>query len=562
MKCIENYEGFSKISYNNYSLESKNMKTKKIKRPVCYLVGLLAFGLMLYSCLQDETDLDSQETTGKVIKGKNRELSIDVARSWYEARQTPVVTTRSVVTHFELMTKLHWKKGYENRKGKFEVVEVPLLTRGGAVLMDRETMEKYKEKERGKIRNISRMVIIKNLETGEIINFVMHIVGTYDYLMKAKHFEDNSYLYRAPDLSGSIYFYEPEGALVNGWQYEDGKIVATISQGTEEGSSMQDTIDTRGIVLKPVCHTESVYVEHNECNGFTYQDPEYGLSFGAECRKVGKWETVEVCIEVPTYEEDGNIGGEWNPNENTNGGYIPPKPNEEPPLDDDLKRIIRENKNLNETELNELSDIVNRIPDNCGDYAVYTYLINNNHCFNTVSRNNNVGGEGATAGYQPGSSNLVFYGNDPIQYSSFTHEMFHFFQHKFRGYYKEEEKGFMEFERNLYADIIFFVNNLKGNWHDYDTLAQKQEGWVYSGADCKEEYDTTNEYKEWLKDITNNCTTLPTIIRQEDFLKFAKFYGQVNHAYNVEKKYLYDENIGYTPVAISNALTIAHNNCK
>ena len=134
-----------------------------------------------------------------------------MARSWYEAHQTPVVTTRSVATHFELMTKLHWKKGYENRKGKFEVVEVPLLTRGGAVLMDSETMEKCKDTERGKIRNISRMVIIKNLETGEIINFVMHIVGTYDYLMKAKHFEDNSYLYRAPDLSGSVYFYEPEG---------------------------------------------------------------------------------------------------------------------------------------------------------------------------------------------------------------------------------------------------------------------------------------------------------------------------------------------------------------
>ncbi len=46
------------------------MKTKRIKRPVCYFVGLLAFGLMLYSCLQDETDLDSQETTGKIIKGK------------------------------------------------------------------------------------------------------------------------------------------------------------------------------------------------------------------------------------------------------------------------------------------------------------------------------------------------------------------------------------------------------------------------------------------------------------------------------------------------------------
>ena len=50
------------------------MKTKRIKRSVCYLVVLLIFGLILYSCLQDETDLDSQETTGKIIKGKNREF--------------------------------------------------------------------------------------------------------------------------------------------------------------------------------------------------------------------------------------------------------------------------------------------------------------------------------------------------------------------------------------------------------------------------------------------------------------------------------------------------------
>ena len=303
------------------------MKTKRIKRSVCYLVVLLIFGLILYSCLQDETDLDSQETTGKIIKGKNRELSIDVARSWYEAHQTPVVTTRSVVTHFELMTKLHWKKGYENRKGKFEVVEVPLLTRGGAVLMDSETMEKYKETERGKIRNISRMVIIKNLESGEIINFVMHI--------------------------------------------EDGKIVATISQGTEEGSRMQDTIDTRGMVLKPVCHTESVYMEHNECNGFTYQDPEYGLSFGSECRKVGTWEKVQVCIETPTYEEDSNIGGQWDPNENTSGGggggYQPQ------PIAPKAKEIFR-NSSMTKENWKVIEEKLEKITKSCMGKALYNGL--------------------------------------------------------------------------------------------------------------------------------------------------------------------------------------------
>ena len=421
------------------------MKTKKIKRAVCYLVGLLAFGLMLYSCLQDETDLDSQETTGKVIKGKNRELSIDVARSWYEARQTPVVTTRSVVTHFELMTKLHWKKGYENRKGKFEVVEVPLLTRGGAVLMDRETMEKYKDTERGKIRNISRMVIIKNLETGEIINFVMHIVGTYDYLMKAKHFEDNSYLYRAPDLSGSVYFYEPEGALVNGWQYKDGKIVATISQGTEEGSSMQDTIDTRGIVLKPVCHTESVYVEHNECNGFTYQDPEYGLSFGAECRKVGKWETVEVCIEVPTYEEDGNTGGQWDPNENTGGGggggYQPQS------IAPKAKTIFRNSSMINEN-WRVIEKMLDKITQNCMGKGLYNGLVDilkgktitiefNSGTNGGFGKRNEDGSFGITLGKQMESNCLI-------------HEMMHAFQS-----YRESTSSYNESTLNAEIETHF-----------------------------------------------------------------------------------------------------------
>lgn len=306
------------------------MRKVKIKRYVCYFAGLAALCLILYSCLQDESDWGAQETSGKVVKGKNRELSVDVARSWYEAHQTPVVSTRSVATDFELLSKLHWKKGYENRKGKFEVVEIPLLTKGGAVLMDEETMEKYKETERGKIRNISRMVIIKNIETSEIINFVMHIVGTYEYLMKAKHFEDNCYLYRAPDLSGSVYFYEPEGGLVNGWVYEDGKIVGTISQGTEEGLKMQEAVNTRTVLL-PTCRFESVLAEYNDCTPFVYEDPEYGLGFGTECRGKTRWETVQVCDNDLYYDDDGNSHTWFPPTEENydgggSGGYQPIAP--------------------------------------------------------------------------------------------------------------------------------------------------------------------------------------------------------------------------------------------
>lgn len=216
------------------------MKTERIKRRIGYFSGFLILTLVLYSCLQDELNLDFRKReTGYVFSRRcNKELTIEVARAWYESRQAPIVTTRSAVGDFELATKLQWRYSLESRQGKFEVVEVPLLMRGNAVLMDEETMNRYQEDERQKVRNISRMVIIKNLETGEIINFVMHIVGTYDYLMKADNFERNSYLYRTSDLDGSVYFYEPEGVLVNGWRYEKGKIVATLSQGTEEGVRM------------------------------------------------------------------------------------------------------------------------------------------------------------------------------------------------------------------------------------------------------------------------------------------------------------------------------------
>lgn len=308
------------------------MRKERFKRKVCYFSSFLVLCLVLYSCLQDEWDIDSHETAGQVVEGKNRELTVGVARSWYETSQAPVVATRSVVTNFELMTKMRWKKAYESRKGKFEVVEIPLLTRGGAVLLDKETKEKYNPAtDRKKIRSIARMVIIKNLETGEITNFVMYIIGTYDYLKKAKHFGKNSYLHRDSRFSGSICFYRPEGGLVNGWKYENGKIVGGIKQGTEVGLQMQSATTTRGTIE---CYFDDVLVEYNECEGFEYYDPEYGPGFGTECHTSERWEVREICKEYehndPWYPSGGGGsgsggGGSTGGNTGGAGGYEPPK---------------------------------------------------------------------------------------------------------------------------------------------------------------------------------------------------------------------------------------------
>lgn len=425
------------------------MRKEKVKRRVCYFGGLLALCLILYSCLKDESDWDSQETSNGVIKGKNKELNLDAALSWYEAHQKPVVSTRSVDTKFELLSKLHWKKGLESRKEKFEVVEVPLLNKGGAVLMDSETMEKCKETERGKIRNISRMVIIKNLETGEIINFIMHIVGTYDYLMNAKHFEENSYLYRDPHFSGSIYFYEPEGSLVNGWKYEDGKIVATIKQGTEEGLRMQHEATTRGIPIE-VCHFEDVLAEYNDCTPFTYKDPEYGLGFGIECQTKTRWETVQVCKYVD-YDDAGN-SDTWYPENNhtggggggsTSGGYIPQTPK--------AKAIFRNSK-MTENNWLALEKMLNKMTGTSIGNALYNKIIETLNSKTIIFEFS----EGTSSQFDPSLSTLKLKTN--ASSGVLFHEMFHLLQ----SYTEQETWNGSGLNRDIEAHLAqqIYINSL------------------------------------------------------------------------------------------------------
>ena len=100
-------------------------------------------------------------------------------------------------------SKPNWNKAKESRKGDLEVVETTLMTSGSTFFMDNETKEKYElQDDLDKIYNVVRMVILKNLETGEIYNFIMVFIGTYDYLMHTTSFENNSYLHREADFDG------------------------------------------------------------------------------------------------------------------------------------------------------------------------------------------------------------------------------------------------------------------------------------------------------------------------------------------------------------------------
>lgn len=62
-------------------------------------------------------------------------------------------------------------------------------------------------------------------------------------------------------------------------------------------------------------------------------------------------------------------------------------------------------------------------------------------------------------------------------------------------------------ERNLYTDIIFFVETLKGNWEDYDKFGLKVDGWVYTGISYSDA-EADNCHK-WLSKVTNDGKIIP-----------------------------------------------------
>jgi len=215
------------------------MKTNSI-----IFVLFVAMVLLGYtSCASYSVDesLLADKTSGKAPEGqiidKNTELTIGVARQWYDANNNPVVELRVTKGKAGAPVKPWWERAIERKRGIYEVVETPLRTQHSSVMMDSETIERVHrgEADSTKIRNIARMVILKNLKRGYIRSFIIVFIGSYDYLMTSKTFGNNSYLYREPDFDGRILFFEPDKGLLNGWIYRNGKIKRQIYPDTIPG---------------------------------------------------------------------------------------------------------------------------------------------------------------------------------------------------------------------------------------------------------------------------------------------------------------------------------------
>ena len=314
-------------------------KIPKQFRLTC-IVGIIATCLLVYACTEEIWNADHGNKAGTSSSSKdlrvragNKELTLEAAEEWYNANHPPVVSLRSSgpeAQNRQQAIRPDWNVAKESHRGRFEAVETPVKINGHRIMLDAETAEKWSpgtEEGSDFIRNAASIVILKDMELKTTRSFMAVFVGSYDYLQK-KRIGKNSYLTRDREFDGSVYFFELDGTFVNGWKYSNGKIVATISNQSEE-SNQQVGPSLR--TMQQYCHMEYATEWITVCEQHVYgeYDEEYGFSpvVEVECYSHPESYYYEVCEWYDDgYNDDYWYGGS-NDENNSGGGYIGSNPN-------------------------------------------------------------------------------------------------------------------------------------------------------------------------------------------------------------------------------------------
>lgn len=334
---------------------------------------------MLFACA-DQMLLDNENPAVRQAKNKNQELTVSVARQWFESKYTPVVPTRSV-DGTERLQKPYWEKAKEHNRKRYEVVETPILSQGVHVVMDRETAAYWESGMKSDfIRNTIRMVVLRDKKKGTTRSFIMTFVGTLEYLKKTRTIGKNSYLYRQPDFSGSVLFHELDGTFMNGWRYSEGKIVATLSAISNDEQQAMDTLGVQTRAEVEVCYESCFPVFEDDCT-YSYVetgDLESGIVLEIEENCVPKYKGDD-CVKDCYWEDDGSDDEEeddWWKDYPSGGAIIPPNTgNNNTNTSPKAKNIFR-NSNMTETNWAALERMLDKIMADCMGEALYNGLAN------------------------------------------------------------------------------------------------------------------------------------------------------------------------------------------
>lgn len=256
------------------------MTRKLILSATALLLCMFAF----FNCNKDSHSEQEIET------GKSS-LTIPGAQSWYtnqSNQQSGSVASRPNKNKIGRFTP-QWGKAITSGDKSYDVVECPLRfdNKPGFTIS-------AKGNSKDSIHGSTRLLILKNKKTGTIRSALMNI-----YTTSGNDASGVTYSKKGNHFSGYIFFTDVNGEFINGWQYEDGRII-------KQSKKTLSSSNTASKAMPPI--------DDDDCETYETrwyeQDCEYYTDGSSECTD---WFYIGSTYE--TYCTGGGGGG------GSDGGY-------------------------------------------------------------------------------------------------------------------------------------------------------------------------------------------------------------------------------------------------
>ncbi len=268
------------------------MITKKITKIFTILFIGLSFSL---GCSKSyEKNLINDDTDTDIF-------SITEAKNWFLSNSDKIKINSINGTKVQAIKiksfSVNWDKAIFGSDDKYSVVECTLhfdfypgfniFNKGNTPSVD-------------KINGITRLIILKDKKNGKKQSILMHLFST-----SSKIDESITYFNRDKQFSGHVFFTDLKGNFINGWIYENGKIIKASKKILLTNNIVFKSNSIRTTLANDVCSTYEISWYERDC-------VEY-YSGNVVC---GPWNYIGSTFQTYCVSDGGGGGG--------GGGYQPP----------------------------------------------------------------------------------------------------------------------------------------------------------------------------------------------------------------------------------------------